>query len=133
MTSKNDSVEYKVMLKGFMWIGIILIIIILSLVVLALKPTITVNNYISAGNYTFDVGPNMAKYMDQQNVKAVANTPFTPSNSFFVAGPRLNITSEIVINLSCVEETQCECAKNTSTPCMVMCFKEKNTSECKYD
>jgi len=79
MTSKNDSVEYKVMLKGFMWIGIILIIIILSLVVLALKPTVVVNNYISAGNYTFDVGPNMAKYMDKVTNQSIAQQEVTPS------------------------------------------------------
>jgi len=139
--------QYKVTLRGFMWIGIILIIIILALVVLALKPTVVVNNYINPGDYSFDVGPRLAMYMDKITNQTIHTTEVDPyyndtrynntiqfsndSKNYQIIAYKPNIsTMRITINLSCVEETPCDCAINTTTPCMMMCFKEKNNSGC---
>ena len=49
-------------------IGSLIFIIIVLCLVLASKQTMVVNNYISAGNYTFDVGSNVVKVMELSKI-----------------------------------------------------------------
>jgi uncharacterized membrane protein len=55
----NNDKEFKI------WIVIILIIIIIGMILIYLRPQIIVNNYVSDGNYTFDIGQNMLQMMNK--------------------------------------------------------------------
>jgi hypothetical protein len=50
----------------------------------------------------------------------------TPNYSIGIKAGNLNLSRQIIINKEYCWEVTCNCAKNTSTPCMAYCFECKD-------
>lgn len=48
---------------------IMICLLLIAILVLAFRPDVVINNYISSGNYTFDIGQNMVEVMNKSMIQ----------------------------------------------------------------
>lgn len=64
----NDD-DFNGMMKIILIIfGVLLFVIVMLVGIIIFKDSITINNYISSGNYTFDIGENMLNAINLTSV-----------------------------------------------------------------